>query len=85
MGAVVADFEPGGGGSEGVGEFFQGSDPGGVVVRGGDVGTDHQDGAVPEYFSTQGCVEYHREASEDTRGWGLGIPLIRGGNGGSRL
>ena len=47
-GAVVADFDPGGGGSEGVGKFFQGGDTGGVVVRGGDVGTNPQDGAGPE-------------------------------------
>ena len=40
MGGVVADFEPGGGRSEGVGTFFKGSDAGGVVVRGGDVGTN---------------------------------------------
>ena len=42
------DFDPGGGGSEGVGAFFQGGDSGGVVVRGVDVGTDLQDGAGPE-------------------------------------
>ena len=47
-GGVVADFYPGVGGSKGVGEFFQGGDPGGFVVRGGDVGTGPQDGAVPE-------------------------------------
>ena len=46
--AVVADFDLGGGESEGVGAFLQGSNPGGVVVRGGDVVTDPQDGAVPE-------------------------------------
>ena len=48
MGAVVADFDPVGGGSEGIGTFFQGGDSGGVVVRVGDVGTNPQDGAVPE-------------------------------------
>ena len=52
LGAVVADFEPGGGGSEGVGIFFQGGDTGGVVFWGGDVGTNLQDGAGPEYFPT---------------------------------
>ena len=41
-------FEPGGGRYEGVGVFFQGGDPGGFVVRGRDLGTDTQDGAVPE-------------------------------------
>ena len=45
---IVADFDPGGGGSEGVGGFFQGSDPGGAVVRDGDMGTDPQDGSGPE-------------------------------------
>ena len=45
---VVVDFEPGGGRSKGLGEFFQGVEPGGVVVWGGDVGTDPQDGAGPE-------------------------------------
>ena len=32
LGEVVAYFDTGGGGSEGVGEFFQGGDPGGFVV-----------------------------------------------------
>ena len=45
LGAVVADFQPGGGRSEGVGVFFQGGDTCGVVVWGGDVGTNPQDGA----------------------------------------
>ena len=45
---VVADFDPGGGISEGVGAFFQGGDPGGVIFWGGDVGTDPQDEAGPE-------------------------------------
>ena len=40
MGAVVADFDPGGDRSESVREFFQGGDPGSVVVRGGELGTD---------------------------------------------
>ena len=40
LGTVVADFDPGGCGSEGVGTFFQGGDTGGVVVWGGDVGTN---------------------------------------------
>ena len=44
---VVTDFDPGGGRSEGVRTFFQGSDTGGVVVRGGDMGTNPQDGAGP--------------------------------------
>ena len=45
LGAVVADIDPGGGGSEGVGTFFKGSGIGSVVVRGGDVGTNPHDGA----------------------------------------
>ena len=65
--------------------IFQGSDSGGVVVWGGDVGTSPQDGAVPAYFPTQGCATAHREAAEKTGGWELGIPLIGGGNGGRRL
>ena len=48
MGAVVTDFYLGGGGSKGVGTFFQGGDTGGVVVRGGDVGTNPQNGAGPK-------------------------------------
>ena len=85
MGAFVAYFEPGGGGSEGIGEFFQGGDPGGVVVWGRDVGTDPQDGVGPEYFSAQGCATAHREAAKETGGWELGISLIGGGNGGIRI
>ena len=45
---AVTDFDPGGGRFEGVGTFFQVGGTGGVVVRGGDVGTDPQDGAPPE-------------------------------------
>ena len=45
LGAIVVDFDLGGGVSEGVRAFFQVGDPGGVVVWGGDVGTDPQDGA----------------------------------------
>ena len=67
------------------GHFFQGGEPGGVVVWGGDEGTDPQDGAGPEYFSTQGRVTAHQEASEETEGWELVIPLIGGVNVGSRL
>ena len=37
LGEVVVYFDPGGGGSKGVGAFFQGGDSGGVVVREGDV------------------------------------------------
>ena len=74
-----------GGRSEGVGAFFQGCDSGGVVVWSGDVGTDPQDEAGLEYFSNQGLATAHWEASEETGGWELGIPLIGGGNGGSRL
>ena len=48
MGADVADFDPGEGRSEDVRSLIQGGDPGGVVVWGRDVGTDPQDGAVPE-------------------------------------
>ena len=40
LGAVVTDFEPGGGRSEGVRDFFQGSDPVGVIIWGGDVDTN---------------------------------------------
>ena len=48
MREIVADIELGGGGSEGVREFFQGGDPYVVVVRGRDVGTDPEDGAAPD-------------------------------------
>ena len=49
------------------------------------MGTDPQDGAGPEYFSTQVRATAHREAAEEMGGWELGIPLIGGGNGGSSL
>ena len=76
LGAVVADFDLGGGESEGVGAFLQGGDTGGVVVRGGNVGTDPQYGAVPEYFPTQGHTTSHREAAEETGVRELVITLI---------
>ena len=49
FGADVAGFDLGGGGSEGVGSLLKGKggSPGGVAVRGGDVGPDPQDGAGP--------------------------------------
>ena len=49
------------------------------------MGTDPQEGAGPEHFSTQGCATAHQEAAEETGGWELVIPPIGGGNGGSRL
>ena len=48
MGADVADFEPGGGRSKGVGSLLQGGIPDGVAVWGGDVGPDPLNGAVPD-------------------------------------
>ena len=42
------DYELGGGGSEGVGTFFQVGDTGSVVVRGGDVVNNTQDGSGRE-------------------------------------
>ena len=47
MEAVVADIEPGGGGSKGVRKMFKGNDAGGVVVPGGDMVNNPQDGAGP--------------------------------------
>ena len=76
LGEVVADFEPGGGGSEGVGGFFK------AVTQ---AVFYPQDGAGPEYFSTHDRVTDHWEAAEDMGGSELVIPLIEGGNGGSRL
>ena len=49
-------------------DIFQGSDTGGVVVWGGDVGTNAQDGAGPENFSTQGRATAHQEAAKETGG-----------------
>ena len=48
MREVVAYFDPGGGGSKCVETFYQGSDTCDVVVLGGDVGTETQDGAGPD-------------------------------------
>ena len=48
FGADVAGFDLGGGGSEGVGSLLKGGSPGGVAVRGGDVGPNPRDGADPE-------------------------------------
>ena len=47
MGAVIADTDPGGGGSESVGTFLQSGGAGGVDVWVGDVGDCPEDGAVP--------------------------------------
>ena len=48
MGADVANFEPGGGGPEGIRALLQGVSSGGVYVWGRDVGTDPQDGSGPD-------------------------------------
>ena len=40
MGADVADFEPGWGGTEGVGALLQGGSPGGVTVQGRAMGPE---------------------------------------------
>ena len=48
MGADVADFDPGGGGTEGIRALLQGGSSGGVAVWGGDVGTDPQNGVGPD-------------------------------------
>ena len=82
---VVADFELGGGGSEGAGTFFQGGDTGGVFVRGRDVGYNPHNGVGPEWFPTHCHATAHWEASEETGGWDLVVPVIGGRNGGSRL
>ena len=47
LGAVVADIEPGEGGSKGVGTLFKSGDAGGVIVWGGDGGANPRDGAGP--------------------------------------
>ena len=75
LGADVANFEPVGGGSKGVGSLLQGGSPGSVSVQGGDVGTDSQDGAGPEYFSTQCLATAHREVAEEVGGVGVGTIL----------
>ena len=41
-------FDPGGGGTEGIRALIQGGSPGGVAVRGGDVGPDPQYGSITE-------------------------------------
>ena len=68
MGSYVADFEPGGEISKGVGSLLQGGSPDGVAVWGGDVGPDPQDGAVPDYLSAQDSATSHQEAEEETGG-----------------
>ena len=83
MGAVISDSDPGGGRSEGIGKFLQGSGTGGVAVWGRDVGPHSKDGAGPGQFSTQGRKEDHWEAGAAAYGWELGIPASGGGTGGS--
>ena len=78
MGADVADFEPGGGRSKGVGSLLQGGSPDGVAVR---VVDDPQDGAVPDYLSAQDSAMSHQEAEEETGGWYLKLFSYGSGNG----
>ena len=83
MGAVISDSDPGGGRYEGVGKFLQGGGPGGVAVRGGEVGPHPEDAAGPGQFSKQGCKEVRWEvAAAATDRWELGIPISGGGTEG---
>ena len=61
MGADVADFDPAGGISKGVGSLLQGVSPGGVAVKVGEMSSDTQDGVGPELISAQGCATDHQE------------------------
>ena len=54
LGADVEDFEPEGGGSEGIEALLQSGSAGSVDFWGRDVGRDPLDGAVPENLSAQG-------------------------------
>ena len=49
--------------------LFLSGDVGGVVVRGGDVGANPQDGAGHWYFPTQGRVAARREAAKEMGEW----------------
>ena len=73
--ADVADFDPGGVISKGVGFLLKGGSLGGVTVRGGDVGPEPQDGAGPEYVSPQGRATAHQEANDEAGGVEVGTIL----------
>ena len=85
LGADVKDFDPGGGGPEGIGALLQSSSAGGVDFRSRDVGPDPPDGAVPGQLSAQGRAAAHREAAESAGVGELGISSAGGGNGGSGI
>ena len=85
MGAAIKDFEPGGGGTEGIGSLIQSGSAGGVGFRGRDVGPDPPSGEGPGQISTQGQAVDHRETAEAAGGGELGLPSAGDGNVGSRL
>ena len=83
--ADVADFEPGGGRSKGVGSLLQGGSLGGVDVWGGDVGNDPHYEAGPEYLSPQGRTMAHQETEEEAGGWELELSYDVSSNDGSGI
>ena len=71
MGADDEDLEPGGGGPESIGAFFQSGRAGGVTFRGKDMGPDPPDGAGPAQISEQIRATDYREAAKTAGGgWG---------------
>ena len=85
MGAVVADFDPGGGRSEGVGTFFKAVTQA-VFLFGAEtwVLTPRMERALSSF---QHRVERRLTGRHPRRqgGWDLVVPIIVGINGGSRL
>ena len=85
MRAVVEDFEPGGGGFEGVGGFFTAVTQA-VLLFGEEtwVLNPRMERALSS-FQHRVTRRLTRRQTRKRGGWELGIPLIGGGNGGSRL
>ena len=81
----VKDFEPGGGGPEGIGSLLQSGSAVGVAFQGRDVGPDPLYGAGPYHISEQGRTMNHWEDSGELWVGELGLSSAGGRNGGSGL
>ena len=85
MGAVVTDFEPGGGGSEGVGTFFKAVTQA-VLLFGAEkwVLNPRMERALSS-FKHRVAQQLTGSQMRSRGGWDLEVPIIGGSNGGNRL
>ena len=80
MGTFVTGARQGGSRPKGVAGILHCSDPGGLVIWVGDVGTNVADREGPGQFLVQGREEDHGETVAAKEGRDLDIPTVGGNN-----